>query len=124
MHATSTSICTATGIFPVARWGGVHTAAQWCCGEYICWCGVLFGSSDNVLDMAMAWVTDDSSDVMDGSDLMFGSWRSWWCLMIAMVENVKYVRGRRIGKHIEVLKKNNKNMILLYKFPLYSCIFV
>lgn len=37
--------------------------------------------------MAVTWVIDDSGDMMEGGDLVFGSCKSWWCLMMVMVDD-------------------------------------
>ena len=39
--------------------------------------------------MVMTLVIDDSDDVMEGGDLVFGMCKSWWCLMMVMVNNVQ-----------------------------------
>lgn len=50
---------------------------------------MLFGLHDNVVGMAVAWGMDVNFDVMEGGNMVFGSCRSWWCLMIVMIEDVK-----------------------------------
>lgn len=60
----------------------------WCCGVQICWYEVPFGTHNVVVGMAVTWVIDDSGDMMEGGDLVFGSCKSWWCLMMVMVDTL------------------------------------